>query len=76
MIPNAMFWATTYFSLLLGARIELEGGRHGLHPLAELRLVVQQVGRCRRLAVLVLGAPEQRVERQTSTQMPQYMHSA
>ena len=35
---------------------------HGLHPLAELVLVVQQVGDAG-LGVLVLGAPEQRVER-------------
>ena len=48
--------------LLLGAGlVGLEVG-DGLHPLAEAVLVVQQVGDAG-LGVLVLGAPEQRVER-------------
>ena len=47
----------------------------GLHPLAELVLVVEQVGDAR-LGVLELGAPESASNGHTSTQIPQYMHSA
>src|SRR5829696_5165708 len=48
--------------LLLRPGLELGGLGHGLHPLAELVLVVQEVGDAR-LGVLVLRAPEERVER-------------
>src|SRR5262249_33992646 len=47
---------------LLGAELERFGLGHGVHPLAELDLVVEQL-RDVALGVLVLGAPEQRVER-------------
>ena len=71
MMPKAMFWATIgsrsvtaghLLDLRLGAGlVGLEVG-HGLHPLAEPVLVVEQVGDAG-LGVLVLGAPEQGVER-------------
>src|SRR5215203_3163388 len=48
--------------LLLRAGLELRRLRHRLHPLAELVLVVQQLGDAG-LGVLILRAPEQRVER-------------
>src|SRR3954469_11490076 len=62
--PKAMFCATKGLLLLLDVGADFEGRRlgHGLHPLAELVLVVEQVGDLG-LGVLVLGAPEQRVER-------------
>src|SRR6187402_3252647 len=62
-----MFWATTGLPrdlpdlLLRPGLVGLEVG-HGLHPLAEALLVVEQVGEAQ-LGVLVLGAPEQGVER-------------
>src|SRR6187431_2942925 len=46
----------------LRAGFQFGGLGHRLHPLAELLLVVQQLGDAR-LGVLVLGAPEQGVER-------------
>src|SRR3954447_22188072 len=46
----------------VGAELEGLGLGHGGHPLAELLLVVEQLGDAG-LGVLVLGAPEQRVER-------------
>src|SRR5689334_11877304 len=49
-------------ALGLGAEFERFRLGHGLHPLAEAILVVQQVGDAL-LGVLELGAPEQRVER-------------
>src|SRR4029450_9992134 len=48
--------------LALGAAFERLRFGDGLHPFAELLLVVQEVGDVR-LGVLVLGAPEQGVER-------------
>src|SRR5216684_2338177 len=48
--------------LRFGADLEGFGLRDALHPLAELHLVVQHVGDLE-LRVLVLRAPEQRVER-------------
>src|SRR5262245_63848173 len=48
--------------LHLGADLERLGFGHGVHPLAELALVVQQLGDVR-LGVLELGAPEEGVER-------------
>src|SRR3954452_18877286 len=67
MAAKAACWATFKWStwlLLLGRRADLEGRRlrNGLHPLAEAILVVQEVGDLH-LRVLVLGAPEQGVER-------------
>src|SRR5512132_3476054 len=47
--------------LLRPCLVGLEVG-HGLHPLAEAVLVVQEVSQAQ-LGVLVLGAPEQGVER-------------
>src|SRR3954451_11714507 len=74
-MPNATFWAIMSRSLAalgrwawsllaLGLGTGPEGLRlrHGLHPLAETVLVVQQLGDAR-LRVLELRAPEQRVER-------------
>src|SRR6478672_13728082 len=46
----------------LGAELEGLGLGHGLHPLPEAVLVVEQVGDAG-LGVLELGAPEERVER-------------
>src|SRR5579884_3902042 len=46
----------------LGARLERLLLGHGPHPVAQTDPVVEQVGDAR-LAVLVLGAPEERVER-------------
>src|SRR5215207_3355091 len=48
--------------LLLRAGFELRSLRNRAHPLAQLLLVVQQLGDAR-LGVLVLRAPEQGVER-------------
>src|SRR6056297_3471932 len=79
MMPKPTFWATftssaarmraftsarsiRRSSFLLGSRFEFRCLGNRLHPLAELLLVVEQVGDLR-LGVLVLGAPEQRVER-------------
>src|ERR1051325_4974457 len=64
--PKKMCWATTGPSLLgalLGLGPGLEGRRlgDGLHPLAELVLVVEEVGDVG-LGILELGAPEQGVE--------------
>src|SRR6056297_1899187 len=74
MMPNATFCATLMpsaaritaltWSRSFLVRSGFEVGRlgHRLHPLAELLLVVEQVGDLG-LGVLVLGAPEQGVER-------------
>src|SRR5262245_2765672 len=47
---------------LLGTELQRLGFGHGGHPLAELDLVMEQLGDVA-LGVLVLGAPEQGVER-------------
>src|SRR2546425_1009352 len=69
-IQNATFCAVTavsparrsFLAFGLGADLERLRLGHGLHPLAELVLVVEQLGDVD-LGVLVLRAPEQRVER-------------
>src|SRR5947208_195862 len=64
-MPKTTFWATTgrrtLLLLGLGAHFQRSVLGHGVHPLAELVLVVQEVGDLP-LRVLVLGAPEQSVE--------------
>ena len=66
MMPKAMFWATTAWASITSSSSapasSVGGLGHGLHPLAELVLVVQEVGDPG-LGVLVLRAPEQGVER-------------
>src|SRR5207302_9750044 len=62
---KATFSATMGGGLLLGGLgPDLEGGRlgHGLHPLAEPVLVVEEDANPH-FGILVLGAPEQGVER-------------
>src|SRR5258707_15790622 len=63
-IPKAICWAIIggALLLLLGAGFERQRVGHRLHPLAELVLVVEEVGDAR-LGVLELRAPEQGVER-------------
>src|SRR5919204_570623 len=66
-IQKATFWlviagAPTPLLLGLGADFERLRLGNGLHPLAELLLVVEEVGDVR-LGILVLGAPEQGIER-------------
>src|SRR5690348_4953111 len=75
MMPKNTFWAIMIgtrrnrngggpllLALHVGALLERVGLGHRLHPLAELVLVVEQVGDPR-LGVLELRAPEERVER-------------